>query len=283
MALDNFIPSIWSANIHQALENNLVAVKLANRSYEGEIRNAGDRVKINMFSDPTIAAYTKNSTTVTPENLSASQRELIVDRSYYFAFEVDDVDAAQANMALIAEPMRRAGYKLADTADAYILGLYATAGLSLNTAAAPVDLVSTNIEEEILAISEKMSLAGLPYEGRFLIVAPWVITKMVLAGLTTKTANDAVWANGLVDRILGFNVFMSQNVYTTSSTTWAGTANIAGIANESFGYAEQIVKVEAFRPQNAFSDAVKGLHLYGGKIMRPDKTLVWYADKTAEA
>jgi hypothetical protein len=283
MALDNFIPSIWSANIHQALENNLVAVRTANRSYEGEIKNAGDRVKINMFSDPTIASYTKNSTTVTPENLTASQRELIVDQAKYFAFEVDDVDAAQANMDLVSEPLRRAGYLLADTADAYLLGLYAQAGMSQNTAGAPVDLVSTNVEEEILEIGEKFSVAGLPFNGRFLIVQPWVITKMVLAGLTTKTENNAMWSNGFVDRILGFNVYMSQNVSASSTTTYAQTRNIAGIEGESFGYAEQIVKVEAYRPEGAFSDAVKGLHLYGGKIMRPDKTLVWYADKTAEA
>jgi len=283
MALDNFIPSIWSANVAQAVENNLVAVRLANRSYEGEIRNQGDRVKVNMFSDPTIAVYTKNSTAITPENLSASQRELIVDRSYYFAFEVDDIDAAQANMGLVAEPLKRAGYLLADTADAYMLGLYATSGLALNTAAAPVDLVSTNVEEEILKIGRAFNIAKLPFEGRFIVVSPWVIDKIVLAGLTTKTANDAMWANGFVDRVLGFNIFMSQNVYATSYTTYAGTANIAGIANESFGYAEQIVKVEAYRPESAFSDAVKGLHLYGGKIMRPDKTLAWYCDMTDEA
>ena len=283
MALDNFIPSIWSANIHQALENNLVAVRLANRSYEGEIKNAGDRVKINMFSDPTVAAYTKNSTSITPENLSATQRELIVDRSYYFAFEVDDVDAAQANMGLIAEPLRRAGYSLANTADSYLLDLVADqAGLAQNTSAAPVDLVSTNVEEEILAIGETFNEAGLAFDGRFLIVAPWVVSKMVLAGLTTKTSNDALWSNGFVDRILGFNVFMSQNV-THTATTWATTENIAGIANESFGFAEQILKVEAYRPESAFSDAVKGLHLYGAKVMRPDKTCIWYADKTDEA
>ena len=283
MALDNFIPSIWSANIHQALENSLVAVRLANRSYEGEIKNAGDRVKINMFSDPTVAAYTKNSTTITPENLSATQRELIVDRSYYFAFEVDDVDAAQANMGLIAEPLRRAGYSLANTADAYLLDLVADqAGMSQNTSAAPINLVSTNVEEEILAIGETFNEAGLSFDGRFLIVAPWVVSKMVLAGLTTKTSNDALWSNGFVDRILGFNVFMSQNV-THTATTWAVTENIAGMANESFGFAEQILKVEAYRPESAFSDAVKGLHLYGAKVMRPDKTLIWYADKTDEA
>jgi hypothetical protein len=282
MALTNFIPAIWSANIHQAMENNLVAVRLANRAYEGEIRAKGDRVKINMFSDPTIAAYTKDSTTVTPENLSASQRELIVDRAYYFAFEVDDVDAAQGGVAL-TEPIRRAGYKLADTADAYLLGLYAQAGIVQNTAAAPVDLTSLNVEEEILAIKEAMDLAGVEQNGRFLIVPPWIVSKIILAGLTTKTANDIMWANGMVDSIFNFTVFQSQNVYTTSSTTWAGTAALAGVAGESLGYAEQIVSVEAYRPDNAFSDAVKGLHLYGGKIMRPDKTLVWYADKTDEA
>ena len=283
MALDNFIPAIWSGRVQMALEDNLVAVRLANRSYEGEIRNAGDRVKVNMFADPTIAAYTKNSTALSPENLSATQRELIIDRSYSFDFEVDDIDAAQANQGLMAEPLRRAGYLLADTADAYMLGLYATAGMSQNSAATPIDLVSTNIEEEILKIGRAFNIAKLPFEGRYLIVSPWVIDKIVLAGLTTKTANDTMWANGFVDRVLGFNVYMSQNVYATSYTTYAGTANLAGIANESFGYAEQILKVEAYRPESSFSDAVKGLHLYGAKIMRPDKTLAWYCDMTDEA
>ena len=283
MSLNNFIPSIWSANVHQALEDNLVAVGLSNRSYEGEIRSAGDRVKINMFSDPTISSYTKNSTSITPENLSASQRELIVDQAKYFAFEVDDIDISQANMNLVSEPLRRAGYLLADTADAYLLDMVADqAGMSLNTSAAPVDLVSTNIEEEILKLGRKFNEAGLPFEGRSLIVAPWVVDKMVLAGLTTKTANDMVWANGLVDRILGWNVYMTVNV-THTATTWAATENVAIIAGESLAFAEQIVKVEAYRPESAFSDAVKGLHLYGGKVIRPDKTCVWYADLTDEA
>lgn len=283
MALDNFIPSIWSMFVHQAMEDNLVAVRLSNRSYEGEIRNAGDRVKVNMFADPTIATYTKNSTTVTPENLSASQRELIVDQVKYFAFEVDDVDAAQANMSLIGEPLKRAGYLLADTADTYLLDKVADqAGLTQNTSGSPVDLTSLNVEEEILAIGEQFNEAGISFNGRFLIVAPWVISKMVLAGLTTKTQNDAMWTNGFVDRILGFDVFMSQNL-THTAATWAITENVAGVANESFGYAEQIVSVEAYRPDSAFSDAVKGLHLYGAKVMRPDKTCIWYADKTAEA
>ena len=108
------------------------------------------------------------------------------------------------------------------------------------------------------------------------------LPKMILAGLTTKTANDALWANGLVDRIFGFNVYVSPNV-SKNSSSWDITRNLAGVESESFAFAEQIVKVEAYRPESSFSDAVKGLHLYGGKVMRPDKTLVWYADKTDEA
>lgn len=282
MALDNFIPSVWSANVHKGLEVAHVAVMLSNRSYEGEIRQAGDRVKVNMFADPTIASYTKNVTAISPENLSASQRELVVDQAKYFAFEVDDIDAAQSNMGLIAEPTRRSGYKLADTADAYILGLYAQAGNAQNSDSVPIDLVSTNVEEEILAIGEAMNNAGVEQEGRFIIIAPWVLTKLVLAGLTTKTMNDVLWENGKVGRVLNFDISVSPNV-SKNSASWDKTRNIAGIRNESIAYAEQIVKVEAYRPENAFSDAVKGLHLYGAKIMRPDKTWVWYADKTAEA
>lgn len=281
MSMNNFIPRIWSANVQAGLEKALVAVLLANRQYEGEISEKGDTVKVNMFSDPTISSYTKNSTSITPENLTAAQRELKVDQAKYFSFEVDDIDAKQANMSLMAEPTRRAGYKLADTADQYLLGLYAQAGNSQNSNASPVDLVSTNVEEEITSLGESMTEVGLPQEGRILIVAPFVHTKMLLSGLTTKTQNDALWANGLVGRILGFDVYVSANV-SKNSSSWDKARNIAGIRNQSFAFAEQIVKVEPFRPESSFSDAVKGLHVYGGKIMRPDMTWVWYADKTAE-
>lgn len=279
MSLANFIPSVWSAQVARGLENNLVAARLANRSFEGEISQAGDRVKVNMFADPTISAYTKYSTSLTYEELTSSQRELIIDQSNSFAFKVEDIDTAQANIKSMSEPINRASYGLANAADAYVLGLYAQAGMTNTT---PTDLVSTNVEEDILKIGRAFNEAGLPFQGRALIVAPWVIDKMVLAGLTTKTANDQMWANGFVDRILGFNVYMSQNV-SKNSASWDITRNLAIIEGESIGYADQIVGVEALRLESSFSDAVRGLHLFGAKIMRPDKTYLWLADYTAEA
>jgi len=282
MAVDNFIPELWDANIQTALSNAHVFAATANRSYEGMISSFGDTVKVNALNDPTVSSYTKNSTSITVEDLVATQRELKIDQSKYVAFGVDDVDKAQANADTLAETTRRAGYKFSDTADAYLAGLYAQAAYSLNTNASPVDLTSLNIEDEILALQEDMDVKKVSQEGRFIIVPPWIISKLILAGITTKTSNDALYANGIFTNIFGFDIIKSNNV-SKNSSSWDKTRSIAGIRGQSYAYAEQILELEAYRPESSFEDAIKGLHLYGGKIIRPDMTWVWYADKTAEA
>jgi hypothetical protein len=45
-------------------------------------------------------------------------------------------------------------------------------------------------------------------------------------------------------------------------------------------FAEQISKVEAYRPESAFSDAIKGLHLYGAKVVRGEALAVCDVDVT---
>jgi hypothetical protein len=104
-----------------------------------------------------------------------------------------------------------------------------------------------------------------------------------LSGLTTKTKNDELYTNGRIGNVFGFNMIVSANVSKGNASTWAQTRNIAGVSGESYAYAEQILKMEALRPESVFQDAIKGLHLYGGKIIRPDMTWAWHADKTAEA
>ena len=282
MSINNFIPEVWSMNVQKALAISHVFAATANRSYEQEISQAGDTVKINKLADPSVSTYTKDSSSLTFSSLVATQIELKIDQAKSVSFGVDDVDKAQTNVNTMVETMRRAGYKFADTADTYLSGLYEQAGNSLNSNATPIDLTSLNIEDEILALKEEMNVAGIPQQGRFLAVAPWVVTKLILAGLTTKTQNDALFANGMIGNVFGFDILESANI-SKNSTSWDKTRNIAGVRGESFAYAEQILNMEALRPEAAFQDAIKGLHLYGGKIIRPDMTWVWYADKTAEA
>lgn len=283
MSLSNFTPVVWSASIMKALEKAHVYASVANRSYEGEIRNAGDTVKINQLADVTIKTYTKNTDIAAPDNLTAAQTELKIDQSKYFNFQVDDIDKAQNNVAVLDEAGRKSGYGLRDVVDQFFAAMYASAGLSgVGTNASPVAVNSANIEDTILLAGEVMNSGNLPLEGRFMIAPPWWFSKLVLAGLVTKTSNDDMWTNGLVGKVLGFDQLMSNNV-SKNSTSWDKTRIICGIRGQSLAYAEQILEVEGYRPQLRFGDALKGLHVYGGKVIRPDMTLTVYADKTAEA
>lgn len=280
MSLSNFIPSIWAGNLLSALDKAYVAVSVANREYEGDIKQGGDSVRINQIGDITVASYTKNTNISDPQDLQDAQTILTIDQQKYFNFQIDDVDKVQTKPKVMSEAMRKSAYALRDTADSYLLGLYAQAGLAVGTSGAPIDLTSLNVEDTLLQVGETMDGANIPREGRFAIVPPWVVTKMILAGLTTKTMNDVLWENGKLGKVLGFDTLMSNNVSNAGS--WANTKIMCGVRGMSLNYAEQILSVEAYRMEKRFSDAVKGLHVYGAK-WRADATLVLYADKTAEA
>src|SRR5690606_41670449 len=105
-----------------------------------------------------------------------------------------------------------------------------------------------------------------------------------LAGLTSKSDNNSIFTNGKVDRIQGFDILLSENVSaSTGAPTWDQTRIIGGVYNQSFAFADSINTIEAYRPEKRFEDAVKGLYLFGAKILRPDMTICAYVDKTAEA
>src|SRR5215218_7277780 len=126
MAISNMLPQIWSARILAKLEKNLVFAQpgVVSRDYEGDIRADGDRVHIHSFNDLTIGTYTKNSTTITYEQLTDTRVTLLIDQSKYFAFQVDDVHTAQLPRQLIDPPAACAAYPVAKAAHSYGAGLH---------------------------------------------------------------------------------------------------------------------------------------------------------------
>lgn len=282
MSLDNFIPTVWSSNLIVSLKKSHVFAEVANREYEGEISNFGDTVKVSQIGAVTVSSYTKNSTSITAQELTDAATLLNINQSNYFAFKIDDIDKAQQNPKVMTQAMRESAYAIRDTADEYIAGLYGDAGIARNTSGSPVDMTSANVEDEFLAVAESMDENNIPREGRFAIIPPWVHTKLVLAGISNLTSNEQVYLNGRIGAALGFNFLVSNNV-SKNSSSWDQTRIICGVEMQSIAYAEQIISVEAYRPESSFSDAVKGLHVFGAKIIRPDMTAVLYADKTAEA
>lgn len=262
MSVKNFIPEIWSTRLLKPFDKSLVIADVFNRDYEGEIANAGDLVRISGVGPITVSDY---AGTVTYEELNDQQTTLAIDKQKYFGFLVNDVDKAQANVNFMDEAMIRAAYAMKDSVDTYLASLYTQAGTTVVTAA----YTSDNALAGLLTLGQKLDELNIPTEGRWCIIPPWFRVKLVLAKLLIEnTTNDAM-DNGRVGRIAGFDLRVSNNL-SNNGTTWyimAGT-KAAG------SYAGQINKIEALRDKDVFADYVRGLLVYGAKIIQPDALAV---------
>lgn len=287
MAVDTFIPEVWAADLFVALRKAQIFGQpdVINRDYEGEISQFGDTVHIGSLAAPTISTYTKNSTSIDPQTLTTTDQTLLIDQSKYFAFEVDDVDARQvrAGGQLLTKAASDAAYGLSDTADVFLAALMAAnAG---NVIAAGDAATADAAYKIMLALKLKLDKAKISTAGRFAIVSPefyaLILQDARFIDASQYGDGGATIRNGEVGRVLGFRVMVSLNNPAGTAGTGAEVSNfvIAGHAMATT-FAEQINKVEAYRPQNSFSDAIKGLHLYGAKVVRPEALAVMDVDVT---
>lgn len=282
MSVDTFKPEVWAAALLVALRKALVYGSVVNRDYEGDISEFGDTVNINSVSRPTISDYTANSTVITPENLTTAQRKLLIDHAKYFAFEVDDIDARQVRSDLIPQAMSESAYALADVADQFIAGLYTgvnsanAVGTVAVTTAAPADAY----DKVLIPLKVKLDEANVPTEGRWCVAPPWLHGRLLrddrfIRADASGDSNPAS-VSGHVGSAAGFEISVSNNTPNPSGDDNIVMAGYRG----AISYAEQIKKVEAYRPESSFSDAVKGLHLYGAKLVRPDGIATCQASQT---
>lgn len=287
MSLVNFIPSIWSARLLTSLDKALVygQMGIVNRDYEGEISQAGDTVKITSIGDVTVKTYTRNSDIDTPQELTDSQQILAITQEKYFNFAIDDVDKRQGQPNVMDEAMRRSAYSLRDVADQFIAAKYSEVpaanmiGDDTTPKVPTANTAGTAMYEYLVDLGVILTENSIPTDSRFAVLPPWCYgllqkdDRFVKAG---TSATDAVLRNGMVGQAAGFDILVSNNVPNTSGTKYKV---IAGHPM-AFAYAEQIVKVEAYRPERRFSDAIKGLHVYGGKLVRPYAWALLTASKT---
>jgi N4-gp56 family major capsid protein len=284
MSITRFRPEIWSATLLVALRKQLVYAgpTIVNRDYEGEITQAGDTVRITSVSRPTIGTYNPNSTSIVPEELTDAQRTMVVDQSKYFAFFVDDVDARQAKGNVMPQAMDEAAYALADVIDQFVAGFYTgvPAANTIASSGAPQSLATSSdaYDKVLVPLRTKLTKANVPTAGRYVVVSPEFHGALLKDSRFIKVneAGDGGQAlrNGMVGRAAGFDILESNNVPVPTGTVQAITAG----TNSAISFAEQINKTEAYRPQDRFADAVKGLALYGAKLVRPDNLAVAYVD-----
>ena len=277
MGLENFIPEKWSASLFVRLRKLLIHAGVVNRDYEGEILESGDTVRINEIGAIDVGTYTKN-TNITVQNLTSAQKMLTIDQAKYFAFSVDDIDKVQANETLMDAAMSEAAYAIADTIDQHIAGMYTYAGNSVTALTVSVGAVLLNLSNMQLALDE----ANVPTTGRFLPIPPWYNQHLVRAtsGAVSATGvpkvfDDGMIVSGYIGTLFGFNLLMSNNV-NNNGTVW----NMMGFTRAAITHARQInAKIEGYRLESQFGDGVKGLYLYGSKVVRPNAMVSCAATK----
>lgn len=278
MSIKNFIPTIWSTKILQHMRDNLVYAGLVNRDYEGEITRRGSSVEVSMPGEVTIKDMPSRTSggakaireIDAPEGMEVQKVTLLIDQEKYFNFGVDDVDKVQMNLDLMNSYTESASYGFQSTIEKHVAEIMAKeAKLVLGSDEQPVALTSENIYKQLIKMKVGLDKANVPPVGRFVVLPPEAEgllledNKFVYVG--TSSSEDSL-KNGKVFRACGFDIAISNNVPVNDNKY-----KIIATYKGSTTFAQQLLETKAYSPEKGFGDALKGLVVFGAKVVRPNK------------
>lgn len=273
MAFTYFKPDIWAAKILQERERFCVGVNLCDRSYESEVKEYGQSIKLNWVKRPSVGVYVPGEDITTAETLDDASNTLQINQMKYVHFVVDDVDELQSKPDLMAACMKESAAALAEDADDFVYGFYSTVATTSSNYVSHTAVTSANILSVIAEAARILYENGVPSnEEIYLEVSPAVFQKLWLAKVIHSTPNAEAFTNGFRGYVDSFKVYMTNGVKTTVDTT-ASTTTYHCIARtkRAIAFAGQMTKTEAYRPERQFADAIKSLHIYGGVVQRPNE------------
>ena len=276
MATSNFIQSIWSKKIQDDLEEKGKLVKDCTREYEGDCEYA-QTVKILGVGDPTIGDYIGQDITI--ESMSDEGQDLTIDVQKYFAFEVPDVDKAQSVPGLPEKYQEKSVKGLALAREKYIGELVAGKAQSTKDKAAKNNVYKPGAENVITATNKTkaairsalnaaiVKLRENNFDDSGVIeIAPADYSLFKDELIELKTNNDELIKRGVVGMFDNYEVKSTNNVYNDGNFTYGIVRSKHAIA-----FVGQINKVEAGRMEKRFSDYIRGLDVYGAKIIAQDQ------------
>jgi hypothetical protein len=274
----SFKPEVWSAQVLTSLRTQLVYAgpQIVNHDYEGEIQKIGDTVHVKMVGDVEVSTYNSGDT-ITYEDVADAEATLKVDQSDKFSFKVDDIDRAQAGDEM-PKRMNAAAYRMAAKVDSYVAGLY-TQVQSANVIPATAITDGDKAYNSLIDLGVTLDEADVPDVGRYVVVPPWYYGLLLTNDKFVRvdaSGGSAGLRNGLVGQVDNMTVLKSNNVPVITGDDYAVTAGV----KDAISFADQMSEVESFRLQTTFATAVRGLHLYGAKVLRPDAMAVLTASKT---
>lgn len=272
-----------------------------------EIKGKGDTVYINGVGAVAVRPYITNLTTgdaVTYDTLTDGRKSLEIEVADYFAFKVEDIEAAQANPKFVSEATTEAGIAMAKETDNYLYTKMYDAAVNdtaddfgqrgassaTNGGHITVNFASDKLYDKLVDAGVRLDDMLCPDDGRFVIVPSFAAANIRKDDRFVANGSDgqsAVRDKGKIGMIAGFDVIsMPRSTFSRWDTTAdRGSANaiadhgvVTGTTADDYaaifgrkgamGFAEQINKVENVRLEGYFADAVRGLHLYGAADVR---------------
>jgi len=279
MGLENLKPTIWNNRLIVALRKALIFGNLTNQNFTGQA-TVGGSVKFLQIGEVAVNDYTAYAD-MTFEQLDDASLSMIIDQKKSFSFQLDVTDTTFIPSDVLGGGIDRGAYRIRDTIDQYISGLYTDAGVTYGSAASPKATSSGTVVQHLAEFAEAMTENNIPLENRWIVLPPWMFTKLTLAGVTDRQPNADIFEGGYMNLpIVGFNrVLLSNNV-----TQIGGTAHtiMASSGNEAIGFAQAISGDVRIRPsEKRRATNVDGLWVYGSKVIRPDMLAVSYNNETA--
>lgn len=268
MAIVNFIPELWAAQMQEQWDAEKVFAALCDRQYEG-IAARGNKVHITGVVAPAVKDYKAAGRTTTADAITDTGVDLLIDQEKSFDFYVDDIDEVQAAGSL--EPYTRAaGNALVNDGDQFLARLIVNGGNALPGATPANGNDAFNL---IRDARKQLNKLNAPATGRVLVCNA-EFEGLLLGADSKLTSFDTSGDNqGLraatIGALLGFRVITSNNMPESDDPQFAA------FHPEAAAFVSQIDKVEAMRADNKFADRVRGLHVYGGNLVRPDGLVVF--------
>lgn len=270
MAITKFIPQVWNAQMLRDFREQAIAASLVNRQYEGDATK-GNTVKITSAVEVAVKDYKAAGRTTSADAVSDTGQDLLIDQEKNFDFYVDDIDRAQAAGSMDAYTASAAD-GLAEDADKFILSTAVTGAqtkTNASTALAGAD-AAWNVLRDLrkslnklhVPLMNRVAIVNSEFEA-LLLEAQSKITNVDTSG------SPAGLREATLGRILGFTVVTSENLPTVAKP------QVLAFYRPAIAFVSQITETEAMRAQDKFADRLRGLHVYGGKVIRPKGVAVW--------
>jgi hypothetical protein len=276
-----------------------VLAAISNTDYEGEIRNQGDTVNIRTQPNITIRDYAKGQNLVV-ENPDKPKIQLVIDKGEYFACVEDDVDRIQTDVKLMDMWSKDASEQMKIKIDQRVLtdmlpdiapiNKGATAGrvsgaFNLGTTGSPLTITkdgsggTTSVVDLIVDVGTVLDEANCPESGRFLVIPArmaGLIKKSELKDASLSGDSTSIVRNGRLGMVDRFTLYVSHNLKVDSG----GKYNLIAGTKMGFTFASQMTEMETIRSENTFGTIVRGLQVYGYKVVKPEalaQTVVTFA------